>query len=361
MSFWNTISRPIIAPAPMDGVTDAAYRYIVDVYGKPSLLITEFTNVEGLSRGIVKLLHSFMYHTSDTPTLAQIYGFTPENFYNAGILVAEMGFDGIDINMGCPDKSISSRGAGAGLIRTPKIAQEILRAVKQASHDFAEGKTIDDTPLSDEMKTWIKNFKKMHGRHAELDSASHGIPNRVRDDDSPRLLPVSVKTRMGYDDIVTEDWIKNLLETEPAAITLHGRTLKQMYTGAANWDEIGKAAQIVKQTDTIFLGNGDVKTITEAHEKIKTYGLDGVLIGRASFGNPWLFRSHEPTSKEQIEVAMEHCKAFMRLTPDGHFASLRKHLAWYTKGIRNSNEVRNELMKVGTVEDVKRTFSNFSV
>jgi nifR3 family TIM-barrel protein len=328
----------------MDGVTDPAYRYIVDTYGHPSLLITEFTNVEGIARGITKLLHSFIYHKTTTPTIAQIYGFTPENFYHSALLVAEMGFDGIDINMGCPDKSISSRGAGAGLIRTPDVAQEILKAVKQASYDFSEGKTIDDTPLSDEMKEWIHTFQK-----------EHDIQNHHR------LLPVSVKTRMGYDDIVTEDWIKTLLETEPAAITLHGRTLKQMYTGFANWDEIGKAARIVKQTDTLFMGNGDVKSIEEAHEKIKTYGLDGVLIGRASFGNPWLFKNYVPTPEEQIKAAIEHCETFMRLTPEGHFASLRKHLAWYTKGIRNSNELRNELMRVTTVDEVKRTFANFSV
>ena len=152
---------------------------------------------------------------------------------------------------------------------------------------------------------------------------------------------------------MNENWIKEILESEPVAISIHGRTLKQMYTGKADWEEIAKAAKIVKKTETLILGNGDVKNIIEAKEKAKKYNLDGVLIGRASFGNPWVFKDHIPTQKEKISVAIEHCETFIKLIPNGHFPSLRKHLAWYTKGIPGSNELRNKLMSVNNIEEVR--------
>ena len=318
----------------MDGVTDAAFRYITDKYGKPDILITEFTTVEGISHGATRLLQAFIHHKTATPTVAQLYGTNPEAFYNAALAVCEMGFDGVDINMGCPSPGISARGAGAGLIRTPKLAQEIIKTVKQATKDYSEGKSIQDTSLPKEIIKWIK---------------SHSVTA-----DNRKHLPVSVKTRIGYEEIVTEEWIPTILEMEPAAITIHGRTLKQMYTGFANWEEIGKAAKLIKKTGTKILGNGDIRTLDDAKDKIKKYGVDGVLIGRGTYGNPWIFKNHTPSKEEQIQTALEHCEAFAKLTPEGHFLSLRKHLAWYTKGIHGSNELRNKLMTVTNVEDVRK-------
>lgn len=334
--FWKTLKTPIIAHSPMDGVTDAAYRFITDKYGKPSILVTEFTTVEGINHGATRLLQAFIHHKTETPTVAQLYGTSPEAFYNSTFVVCEMGFDGIDINMGCPAPGIAARGAGAGLIRTPKLAQEIIKTVKQATKDYSEGKTIQDTSLPKEIIKWLKNY-------------THSPAGGSR-----KHIPVSVKTRIGYDEIVTEEWISTILEMEPAAITIHGRTLKQMYTGFANWEEIGKAAKLVKNTETKILGNGDVRTLDDAHKKIKEYRVDGVLIGRGTYGNPWVFQNHIPSKEEQIQTAMEHCEAFANLTPDGHFLSLRKHLAWYTKGIHGSNELRNKLMSVTNVEDVRK-------
>ena len=337
--FWNNLKRPIIGLSPMDGVTDAAFRYICDKYGKPAVLFTEFTSVEAIARGAVKILGAFIYHKTSTPTVAQVYGSTPKSFYDTTFVVCEMGFDGIDINMGCPDSNISKRGSGAALIRTPKLAQEIINTVKQAVKDYFEGKNIEDTDLPESIIDWVKKFKR---------------DPRIREVDNKRKhLPVSVKTRIGYDLVVTENWIKNILEAEPVSISIHGRTLKQMYTGKADWEEIGKAAKIVKKTETLILGNGDVKTVEEAKEKAKEYGLDGVLIGRATFGNPWIFQNHIPTNRERISIAIEHCETFVKLTPNGHFPSLRKHLAWYTKGIPGSNELRNKLMRVNNIEEVR--------
>jgi nifR3 family TIM-barrel protein len=337
LGFWKNLKSPIIAHSPMDGVSDAAYRFITDKYGKPDILITEFTTVEGISHGATRILQAFIHHQTETPTVAQLYGTSPEAFYNATFVVCEMGFDGVDINMGCPSPGIASRGAGAGLIRTPELAQTIIKTVKQAVKDYSEGKTIHDTSLPKDIIKWVENHKSAKER---------------------RHLPVSVKTRIGYEDIVTEEWISTILEMEPAAITIHGRTLKQMYTGFANWEEIGKAAKLVKKTETKILGNGDIRTLDDAKEKIEKYKVDGVLIGRGTYGNPWIFKNHTPTKEEQIKTALEHCEAFAKLTPDGHFLSLRKHLAWYTKGIHGSNELRNKLMSVTSVEDVREILAN---
>lgn len=349
--FWDTLERPIIAMSPMDGVTDAAYRFITDKYGKPSILFTEFTSVEGIAHGATRLLSPFVHHKSDTPQVAQIYGSTSQAFYEATFTVCEMGFDGVDINMGCPDHNIAKKGCGAGLIRTPQVAYDIIKAVQQAVQDWANGKKIEETNLKPAVIEWIKKYNLK--RHAELDSAS-GFRIKSGMTTPRNLIPVSVKTRIGYDEIITEDWISTLLEAEPANISVHGRTLVQMYTGLADWEEIGKAAKLIRKTNTSVLGNGDIKSIKEAKEKTKQYDLDGVLIGRALFGNPWFFKEYEPTNEERIKVAIEHCEKFAEMTPELHFLSLRKHLAWYTKGIPGSNDLRRQLMTVENVEDVKR-------
>lgn len=335
-TIWENLKTPIIALSPMDGVTDAAFRCMIDKHGKPDILITEFTSVEGVSHGAVSLLNAFIYHKTDTPTIAQIYGCDLESFYKTTFVVCEMGFDALDINMGCPDAAVARRGGGAGLIRTPKLAQDIIKTVKQAIKDWSEGQLIENVVNKERIVDFVK----------EYNVKNNIIPER-------KIIPVSVKTRIGYDDIVTETWISHLLEMEPAAISLHGRTLKQMYTGFANWDEIGKAAELARKTKTLLLGNGDIKTITEAHEKIKTYNTHGALIGRATFGNPWLFQNYEPTAKERLELAIDHCKMFETLTPDGHFLSMRKHLAWYCKGFDGAAEVRAALMHVKNVSEVE--------
>ena len=330
-SFWD--KKEIIGLAPMDGVTDAAYRYIADTYGKPDLLITEFVSVEGATT----LLDAFIHHKSTIPTIAQIYGTELEAFYKMTIIACELGFDGIDINMGCPDKSVTGRGAGAGLIRSPKHAQDIVKTVKKAVVDWSDGQSMINANIRPKVYQAVERLKE----NMEL-----GVTRKI--------LPVSVKTRMGFDTPIVEDWISNLLEVEPVNITLHGRTLKQMYSGLADWEEIGKASRLAKGSKTYLMGNGDIKSIKDAKEKIKTYGLHGVLIGRASFGNPWLFQEIEPTTNMRLTTALEHCIAFQKYLPEGHFISLRKHMAWYCKGFDGAAEVRAKLMSITSVEDVER-------
>ncbi len=333
-SFWD--NSPMIGLAPMDGVTDAAFRFIVDTYGKPDILITEFVTVEGITAGATRLLDGLIYHQTSTPTIAQIYGTSPDAFYKAALIVAEMGFDGIDINMGCPDKSVTGRGAGAGLIRTPQLAQKIVHAVKQAVRDWSEGQSMEHADIRPKVVDAVNNLIKYYGYSA-----------------TRRVLPVSVKTRTGFDTPTTKEWIKHLLETEPANITLHGRTLKQMYTGLADWEQIGIAAQAAQGTKTKIMGNGDIKSVTEARKKIIQYGLHGALIGRATFGNPWLFTHTEVDSKTRLQVALEHCRAFEKLLPEGNFLSLRKHMAWYCKGFDGAAETRVKLMTVKSAQEVE--------
>lgn len=334
-SFWK--NKKIVGQSPMDGVSDAAFRYITDKYGNPDVLFTEFIPVEGISRGAAKILKEFVYHETKTPTVAQIYGVDLYAYKQATLIACFLGFDGIDINMGCPDKSVTKRGAGAGLVKNPKLAKSIIKTVKKTVYEWRNGLNLEDLEIRKEIVDKVKTMM----RDDHQDKKRHSIP-------------VSVKTRIGYDKPVTKEWIKNLASELPDAISLHGRTLTQMYTGSANWDEIAKAGEICKENKITFLGNGDIKTINEAQKKIDDYKLDGVLIGRALFGNPWFFKNKIPTTKERLKVALEHSKIFSKMLPDGHFLSLRKHLAWYTKSFHNSADTRRQLMSVENYEDVER-------
>lgn len=333
----------IVALAPMDGVTDAAFRAITDRIGHPDILFTEFTSVEGLSRGITALLDAFIYHKTETHTIAQVFGTEPESFYKSAFMIAELGFAGMDINMGCPDRNVAKRGGGAGLIRQPKLAQEIISRSKRAMRDWANGKTMVEADVPAACIAWIKEYTEKNNISVQR-----------------RQLPVSVKTRIGYDQIVTHDWISTLLEVEPVIIAVHGRTLKQMYTGLANWDEIGKAAELVRKTNTMIFGNGDIKTRAEALDKIHTYNLNGALIGRASFGNPWVFTGEQVSFDTKLKTALLHAHTFMQLTPQHHFLSLRKHMAWYLKGVDHATDLRVQLMQAKSVADIEATIAAFS-
>ncbi|MEK7634054.1 MAG: tRNA-dihydrouridine synthase family protein [Patescibacteria group bacterium] len=290
----------------MDGITDAPFRYITDIYGKPDIIYTEFISVKGLILGKQSIQRMLLRHKTKTKTVAQFFGCEPEYFYQAAQVALEKGFDGVDINMGCPDKSVFNRGSGAGLILQPKLAKEIILSVKKA------------------------------------------VQNRI---------PVSVKTRTGYKIPQTKEWISSLLEAEPDVICIHGRTFTQKYSGHADWSQIGIAADLAKKTKTKIFGNGDIKSRDQALQKIKEYNLAGVLIGRAALGNPWIFKGVVPTTQDRFKVLLEHCKKFTEFFPKSDFSIMRKHLAWYVKDFPHAAEVRNELMQVNNIEDVKKILS----
>lgn len=339
--FWKDLEKPIIGLAPMDGVTDAAFRYMVAKHGKPSVIYTEFTNVEGLARGAERLLPAFFYDEIERPVVAQIFGVEVESFYKSAVMLCEMGFDGIDINMGCPMKTVAARGSGAGLIRTPELAKEIIRSVKKGVEDWVAGITMERAGVHANMIAGIEERKK-------------DVPGNVSSHKRRRAVPVSVKTRIGFDKNIAEEWVGVLAGERPAAICVHGRTLKQMYGGKADWEALRGPAALCRKNNIIFLGNGDVKTVKEAEEKAKEYKVDGVLIGRAALGNPWFFTGKEPSVKERIFAVKEHCEHFERIFGDKlPFHIIKKHLAWYLKGFEGVKEVRMRLMMSNSFEDVR--------
>lgn len=352
--FWSKLAKPIIGLSPMDGVTDHPFRHLTKKYGQPDVIYTEFATVEGFCRGVAKPLVDFLYDETQRPIVAQIYGTTPEYFRQTTIALCQLGFDGVDINMGCPAKSVSQSGAGAGLIKTPKLAQEIVKATKQGVIDWQSGQTVRDCPdLTNNICEIIEQ------RHQQL-------PKQYQAHD--RIIPISVKTRVGYDQVITEDWLKYLLEVEPTAIALHGRTLRQAYTGFASWEEIGKAAQLIKQNNSniTFLGNGDVHSLEEALEKINQYQVDGILIGRASFGNPWLFLKNKPaiTIQQRAALALEHSLLYEKTYQYDEryrFLPMRKHLTWYIKNFPNASDIRIELVKTENSVQVKEILQKYQL
>ena len=364
LSFWDTLQQPIIGLAPMDGVTDAPCRTMHGLYGRPDVVLTEFTNVEGLWRGSDRIFRDFLYTPAERPVVAQIYGCRPEYFYKAAHVVCELGFDGVDINMGCPAKSIANRGGGAALIRLPETAKAIMRATQQGVRDWANGQTLEDLEMEPER---IQRIREMNEERIHIWGDSARIERR--------LLPVSVKTRLGYDSIVITDWVRELLELEPAVISIHGRTLVQHYKGEANWDAIAAAAEIVRKTDTLIFGNGDIRSLYQAAQRIRTTVVNGVLIGRSSFGNPWLFRKRDtlkkllnaginptlddlpdvmPSREERLLMALEHAHVHAKLKGEEHYVEMRKHMGWYLGHFHGAKQVRNALVRINSLADVER-------
>ena len=356
LGFWNKLERPIIALSPMDGVTDAAFRFITAKHGSPDIHFTEFTNVEGLARNATTMLDDFLYSEIERPVVAQIYGSEIESFYKIAIVVCELGFDGIDINMGCPAKKVANRGCGAGLIRNPTLAKKIIRSVKQGVQDWYDGKSMEDLGLKARM---IHRVREMNRQRCGQDLTQER-----------RLLPVSVKTRIGYQEIIIEDWVKHLLEEEPACISIHGRTLKQMYSGQADWEAIGRAAELIRPTGTLVLGNGDIASLRDMVSKILESGVDGVLLGRGTMGNPWIFSEKEKVrqavrqgkiwnnGEPQVDFAtrfavlLEHAKYFEQVRGVGRFTAMRKHFGWYCKGMPKAAELRNRMCQTHNSREV---------
>src|SRR3989344_5105644 len=248
LGFWGEIKKPIFCLAPMADVTDCAFRQIIAKYGKPDVFWTEFVSADGLcSAGREKLLVDFIYSENERPIVAQIFGSNRDNIRDASKLCKELGFDGIDINMGCPDKSVEKQCSGAAMIKDPELAREIIRVAKEGGGG----------------------------------------------------LPVSVKTRIGYNKNEIETWIRELLKEDLAALTIHLRTRKEMSDVSAHWDLMKRILEIRNEmkVETLILGNGDVENIEDAKQKVKETGCDGIMLGRAIFGNPFLFANKNVLSE----------------------------------------------------------------
>ena len=331
----------------MDGVTDTSMRAITARYGRPAVTLTEFVPVEALVYATEKFMIDLQYSEEERPVVAQFYGKDPHLFYQAAVVAGALGFDGVDVNMGCPAKSVTQRGCGAALIENPTLAKEIVRAVQAGAAAWANGCSVDALELPPKALAVVKRWLDRRG----------GAP----DGTARKLLPVSVKTRLGVSNVVVEDWIKHLMEVEPAAVTIHGRTLKQLYGGEANWEAIGRAARLAAGSGTRILGNGDVKSLAEAQQRAEQYGTDGVLIGRAAIGNPWVFTAEGATLRDRFRVAMEHVRALVAgLEHTGeprHFVRIRRHLHRYCRGFPGAAELRKALMLAPTPADCLRLLS----
>jgi tRNA-dihydrouridine synthase B len=284
-NFWRSIRGPIIGLSPMDGVTDASFRYITAKYGGPDVTFTEFVNIQAAFHAAHTLIKDLTYCEIERPVVAQIYGRSPEMFYRVSHIVCELGFDGLDVNMGCPAKKVAAAGCGAALIREPELARTIIRAAKRGIKDWCAGQTLSDIQLEPEL---IEKIRVANWLRTKRDGPSERLP-----------IPVSVKTRLGYDRIVVEDWMATLLEENPAAISLHGRTLQQGYKGNADWGAIARAVEVGKGWETLILGNGDLQDMTQVQRRVSETQVDGVLLGRVAQGNPWIFRA-----KHQVKRAL---------------------------------------------------------
>ncbi|HUK42634.1 MAG TPA: tRNA-dihydrouridine synthase [Candidatus Acidoferrales bacterium] len=363
MNFWEHIPKPIVGLSPMDGITDASFRFITAKHGGPDVTLTEFVNVQSAFFSPHILFKDFTYSEIERPVVAQIYGKTPELFYKVAHIVCELGFDGLDINMGCPAKKVAASGCGAALIRTPELARSIIRAAHQGIDDWLNGQTLSDLKIAPEVIQQVRIANKKRT----------GVETVAR----KRRLPLSVKTRLGYDCVVIDDWIKTLLDENLAVISLHGRTLEQGYKGDADWEAIGRAAGIAKNSGTLILGNGDLQDMKDICRRVRETNVNGVLLGRAAQGNPWIFRTKDdvkqalrsshfayvsdaPVSlKERFEIILEHSHHFETYCGRSRFNAIRKHLIWYCRGFRGAAEMRAAMVRVNSARDVAACLNHF--
>jgi nifR3 family TIM-barrel protein len=325
MNFWPALKAPFFVMAPMEDVTDAAFRRMFAKYGKPDVTWTEFTSADGLvlapEKGQKALRAKLMYTEAERPIVAQLFSAVPERMEKAARICAELGFDGIDINMGCPDKSVEKGGAGAALIKSPALAREIIAAAKRGACSCA---SLTCT--------------------------------------STECLPVSVKTRIGYTVNEIDTWIPNILSMHPAALTVHLRTRKEMSEVPAHWEHMPRIAKLRAElaTETRLIGNGDVLSIADAREKVAAAGCDGAMLGRAIFGNPWLFSEKIPTPQERVAALIEHIGLFDELLGETvNFATMKKHFKAYINGWDHAKNLRVQLMETedaaGAVATLKKS------
>ncbi|MCU0678471.1 MAG: tRNA-dihydrouridine synthase [Candidatus Pacebacteria bacterium] len=358
MSFWQQLPTPFLTIAPMADVTDAAFRQMIAKYsrhtradgseGGADVTWTEFVAADGLVRatpeGKVKLMADLIYSDEERPIVAQLFTRHPEHMEYAARLCLELGFDGVDINMGCPAGTIIDQGCGAAMIKTPDIARAVIQAAK---------------------------------RGAKSDDGG---------------IPVSVKTRLGYNADQVEDWIPVILAERPAVLTVHARTRKDMSKVPARWERLTRVVELRNELspDTKIIGNGDILSAEDGRAKALHYGLDGAMVGRALFGNPWFFHPTRRlptrltalpthgvnrdtiittdtsaaefeyvTIEERLRVLVEHTRLFVELLPHKNFAVMKKHYKAYVGGWPGAAELRGLLMEQDTPEAVATVVDNY--
>lgn len=369
---WNNQDYPIILCPPMDGITDTPFRELVAEMGGSAVRYCEFVNVKGILYENPKTLFELRFTEKQRPIVAQLFGNDPEDFYHASKVVVKMGFDAIDINMGCPAHKVAGKGCGCALMDNTKNASNIVKKTVEGANE-----------------AW-----REIGGEGEYE--------------------VTAKMRLGVNDKerVFEHGMA-MIEAGAKAIAIHGRTLKQMYTGEADWEPIKRFKQMLvgeggfenyPYRDIPVFGSGDVKSLYEAFIRVITTGVDGVMIGRGCFGNPWVFDRNKVellknyvrnTQKyalekygtkiiedisllpnlDQIkqdlenkilsfseikEIVIRHAELMVADKGEKGIVQMRKHLGWYFTNFEGAKQLRNELVRVNSLEEMKTILNNFS-
>lgn len=347
MSFWENLSSPIIGLAPMDGITDEPMRQITAQYGQPGVIFTEFVNVEYAAARPEKIFNRFWYSSRQRPIVAQLSGVNPNLFYQLAFITAYLGFDGVDINMGCPVKSVTARGGGARLINNRPLAKELVLAAKKGLDDWQQGKKITEVADAGLVTAAKAVQKKNYQRGSKKNQ---------------KIAPaLSIKTRPGVNRPLVEDWLAFLLELPIEALTVHGRLLSAAHSGPVDWESLGQAALIAHQNKKILIGNGGVSSFRQGQKISQKYHLDGVLIGRAALGNPWVFADSVPSKEERLLVMMKHARYFVECFGQENFIILRKHLAWYAAGFFGAKKLRSRLVRATSLAEVKKILNSFTI
>lgn len=311
-TFWDRLPRPFFELAPMADVTDPAYRRLIAEIHPPDVTWTEFVSADGLyytreKKGITgdenPLTRDLIYTEKERPIVAQLFTSNPETMAYAAKLCASQGFDGVDINMGCPDRSIEKQGAGAAMIKSIENARAVVAAAREGG------------------------------------------------------LPVSVKTRLGYNQETIDEWIGALLELQLPLLTVHLRTRKEMSLVPAHWELLPRIVQLRNTIapGTLISGNGDIRDLDDAKEKVAASGADGAMLGRAIFGNPWVFSGRKPeelTPKERLEALAMLAQYFDELRPRKSYHLLKKHFKAFVNGWQGAAELRGRLMETQDIDEL---------
>ncbi|HHW6333284.1 tRNA-dihydrouridine synthase [Staphylococcus aureus] len=313
-NFWSELPRPFFILAPMEDVTDIVFRHVVSEAARPDVFFTEFTNTESFCHpeGIHSVRGRLTFSEDEHPMVAHIWGDKPEQFRETSIQLAKMGFKGIDLNMGCPVANVAKKGKGSGLILRPDVAAEIIQATKTGG------------------------------------------------------LPVSVKTRLGYYEIDEwKDWLKHVFEQDIANLSIHLRTRKEMSKVDAHWELIEAIKNLRDEIapNTLLTINGDIPDRKTGLELAEKYGIDGVMIGRGIFHNPFAFEKEprEHTSKELLDLLRLHLSLFNKYEKDEirQFKSLRRFFKIYVRGIRGASELRHQLMNTQSIAEARALLDEF--
>lgn len=313
-NFWSELPRPFFILAPMEDVTDIVFRHVVSEAARPDVFFTEFTNTESFCHpeGIHSVRGRLTFSEDEQPMVAHIWGDKPEQFRETSIQLAKMGFKGIDLNMGCPVANVAKKGKGSGLILRPDVAAEIIQATKAGG------------------------------------------------------LPVSVKTRLGYYEIDEwKDWLKHVFEQDIANLSIHLRTRKEMSKVDAHWEliEVIKNLRDEIAPNTLLTINGDIPDRKTGLELAEKYGIDGVMIGRGIFHNPFAFEKEprEHTSKELLDLLRLHLSLFNKYEKDEirQFKSLRRFFKIYVRGIRGASELRHQFMNTQSIAEARALLDEF--